>query len=51
METEDTWSFSLLEASDNDSQPEEAKEFDFPPALEAFAEKIGIGLSEEWSDL
>ena len=31
---------------DIDSQPEAEKEFDFPPA-----EKIGIGLSEEWSDL
>ena len=50
-DTEDTWSISILKASDNDSRPEEEKEFGFPPALEAFAEKIGIGLSEEWSDL
>ena len=53
MDNEDSCSFSvyLLKASDNDSQSEEKKDFDFPPALEAFAEKTGIGLSHEWSDL
>jgi len=36
------WQVDLLEASETESQPEE--EFDIPPGLEAFAEKIGL----EW---
>merc|ERR1719336_2607126 len=52
METEeDTWSISLLTGPHTDPQSEEQNEFNFPPALESFAEKIGIGLSQEWSDL
>jgi len=42
LDTEEPWQVDLLEASETDSQPEE--EFDIPPGLEAFAEKIGL----EW---
>jgi len=46
METEEPrpWDVALLEASETESQLEEEKEFDIPPGLEAFAEKIGL----EW---
>jgi len=51
---EDPWQFSLLEASEDDFQHGEEKEFDIPLGLglEAFAEKIGLGSSQdpEFSD-
>ena len=44
MDNEDSWKFDLLEASENDFPPEVDKEFEIPPGMEAFAEKIGL----EW---
>ena len=51
---ENPWQVSLLEASEDDFQFGEEKEFDIPLGLglEAFAEKIGLGSSQdpEFSD-
>jgi len=41
MDNDDPW-VDFLEATENDSQSEEEKEFEIPPGMEAFAEKIGL---------
>jgi len=53
MESEDSWHISLLEASENGEEKEFPEEFNIPdiPGLEAFAEKIGLGSSQEWDDM
>ena len=50
---EDSWHISLLEASENGEEKEFPEEFNIPdiPGLEAFAEKIGLGSSQEWDDM
>lgn len=53
--TEDLWDQIFLEASVAVPKPPEESEFEIPAALEAFAEKIGLGmeseLTKEWTDL
>jgi len=42
MDKEEPLFISFPEATENDSQSDKEKEFDFPPGMEAFAEKIGL---------